>query len=145
MIVREMARATAFRLNQGVSFSARVQPDGLGSGVPSHFSLWDQSGKPVIHDPTRPFGMGEEAGQFLSGIVRHMPTPCAFAAPSPVSYLRRVSHSWTAVWSNVGVCDCEAGLRICPTFGTFLKAVASSTPLNTARRMRRRTPIFNWP
>ena len=124
MIVRELARATAFRLGHGVSFSPRVTPDGLGSGVHIHFSLWDQSGAPLSHDPARPFGIGERAGQFLSGIVRHMPALCAFTAPSPVSYLRLVSHAWTGVWSNVGFRDREAGLRICPTFGTSPDAVA---------------------
>ena len=124
MIVRELARATAFRLGHGVSFSPRVRPDAMGSGVHIHFSLWDQSGTPVSHDPSRPFGLGQAAGQFLSGIVHHMPALCAFTAPSPVSYLRLVSHSWTGVWSNVGVRDREAGLRICPTFGTSPEEVA---------------------
>ena len=124
MIVRELARATAFRLGHGVSFSPRVTPDGLGSGVHIHFSLWDPSGAPLSHDPARPFGIAERAGQFLSGIVRHMPALCAFTAPSPVSYLRLVSHAWTGVWSNVGFRDREAGLRICPTFGASPEAVA---------------------
>ena len=124
VIVRELARATAYRLGHGVSFSPRVTPDSLGSGVHIHFSLWDQFGKPVSHDLARPFGLSEVAGQFLSGIVRHMPALCAFTAPSPVSYLRLVSRAWTGVWSNVGVRDREAGLRICPTFGTSPEAVA---------------------
>ena len=124
VIVRELARATAYRLGHGVSFSPRVTPDSLGSGVHIHFSLWDQFGKPVSHDLARPFGLSEVAGQFLSGIVRHMPALCAFTAPSPVSYLRLVSHAWTGVWSNVGVRDREAGLRICPTFGTSPEVVA---------------------
>jgi glutamine synthetase len=122
--VREMARATAWRLGHSVSFSPRVAADGLGSGVHIHFSLWTEAGQPVSHDPTRPFGLGEQAGQFLSGVVRHMPALCAFTAPTPVSYLRLVPHSWTGVWSNVGVRDREAGLRICPTFGTSPDAVA---------------------
>lgn len=124
VIVRELARATAFRLGHSVSFSPRVTPDGLGSGVHIHFSLWDQSGKPVSYDSALPFGIGKVAGQFLSGIVRHMAALCAFTAPSPVSYLRLMSHSWTGVWSNVGLRDREAGLRICPTFGTSPDAVA---------------------
>lgn len=124
VIVRELARATAYRLGHGVSFSPRVTPDGLGSGVHIHFSLWDRDGQPVSHDPALPFGISTVAGQFLSGIVQHMPALCAFTAPSPVSYLRLVSHSWTGVWSNVGLRDREAGLRICPTFGTNPEAVA---------------------
>ena len=124
VIVKEMARATAFRLGHSVSFSPRVTPDGLGNGVHIHFSLWDAKGHPVSHDPARDFGIGVAAGQFLAGVVRHMPALCAFTAPSPVSYLRLVSHAWTGVWSNVGVRDREAGIRICPTFGTSPEAVA---------------------
>ncbi len=124
VIVKELARATAFRLGHSVSFSPRVLADGLGSGVHIHFSLWDDKGHPVSHDPARDFGLGEAAGQFVSGVVRHMPALCAFTAPSPVSYLRLVSHSWTGVWSNVGYRDREAGIRICPTFGASPEAVA---------------------
>lgn len=117
VVLRELARATAFRAGHGLSFSPRVTPDGLGNGVHVHFSLWDGTGRPVSHDPDAPHGVGERAGQFLAGIARHMPALCAFTAPSPVSYLRLVSHAWTGVWSNVGFRDREAGLRICPTFG----------------------------
>lgn len=124
VIVRELARATAFRLGHSVSFSPRVTPDSIGSGVHIRFSLWDQNGQPVSHDPARPFGIGAVAGQFLSGIVRHMPALCACTAPSTASYVWVVSHAWTGVWSNVGLRDREARLRICPTFGTNSEVVA---------------------
>ena len=115
--VRELARATAWRLGERVTFTPRVTPDGLGSGVHIHFSLWDRDGRPVSHDPAGPCGVGETAGQFLAGIVAHMPALCAFTAPTPVSYLRLSPHTWTAAWSNIGYRDREAGVRICPTFG----------------------------
>ena len=124
LILREMARATAHRMGHGVSFSPRVTPDGLGSGVHIHFSLWTPEGEPVSHDPARELGISEVAGQFLAGIARHMAALCAFTAPSPVSYLRLVPHAWTGVWSNVGFRDREAGLRVCPTFGADPAAVA---------------------
>ena len=82
VIVKEMAHATAHRLGHGVTFSPRVDPEGLGSGVHIHVSLWDQSCHPVSHNPARPHGLGVAAGQFLSGVVRHMPALCAFNAPS---------------------------------------------------------------
>ena len=53
MIIRELARATAWRLGQTVTFSPRTTPDGLGSGVHIHFSLWDGDGRPVSHDAQR--------------------------------------------------------------------------------------------
>jgi glutamine synthetase len=118
IIVRELARATAWRLGHKVTFSPRVTPDGLGSGVHIHFSLWDKKGKPVSHDPAGPLGLGEKAGRFLAGVIEHMPALCAFTAPTPVSYLRLKPHTWTGAWSNLGYRDREAGIRICPTFGS---------------------------
>ncbi len=124
VVVREMARATAWRLGSGVSFSPRVEPDGLGSGVHIHFSLWDGDGAPVSHDPCEPGGVGARAAPFLAGIQRHLPALTAITAPTPVSYLRLIPHSWTGIWSNIGVRDREAGLRLCPVFGTDPGAVA---------------------
>ncbi|MCB8839467.1 glutamine synthetase family protein [Aurantimonas sp. VKM B-3413] len=124
VVLREMARATAWRLGSSVSFSPRLSPEGLGSGVHIHFSLWDEAGNPVSHDASRAHGVGEKAGNFLAGIVSHMPALLAFTAPSPVSYLRLVPHAWTGIWSNIGVRDREAGIRICPTFGGSEEAMA---------------------
>jgi glutamine synthetase len=124
IIVRELARATAWRLGHKVTFSPRVTPDGLGSGVHIHFSLWDKKGKPVSHDPKGTFGVSEKAGQFLAGVIEHMPALCAFTAPTPVSYLRLKPHTWTGAWSNLGYRDREAGIRICPTFGKGEEATA---------------------
>ncbi len=53
-----------------------------------------------------------------------MPALCAFTAPTPVSYLRLKPHTWTGAWSNLGYRDREAGIRICPTFGSGKEAVA---------------------
>lgn len=117
IVVRELARATAWRLGQQITFAPRVTPDGLGSGVHIHFSLWDKKGNPVSYDPKAGHGVSATAGQFLAGIVEHMPALCAFTAPTPVSYLRLKPHTWTGAWSNIGYRDREAGIRICPTFG----------------------------
>ncbi len=116
VILKEMARATASRLGHAVTFSPRPALEGLGSGVHIHFSLWTEDGEPVSHDPARPHGIGERMGAFLAGIVRSLPALCALTVPTPVSYLRLKPHTWTGVWSNIGVHDREAGLRICPTF-----------------------------
>jgi glutamine synthetase len=118
VIVRELARATAWRLGHTVTFSPRVTPNGLGSGVHIHFSLWDRRGKPVGYDSGKELGVGETAGHFLAGVIEHMPALCAFTAPTPVSYLRLQPHTWTGAWSNLGYRDREAGIRIAPTFGT---------------------------
>jgi glutamine synthetase len=123
IMVREMARATAARFGHTVSFAPRVSPTGIGNGLHIHMSLWDEAGKPLSHDPKGPHGVSATAGKFLAGIVKHMPALCAFTAPSPISYLRLVPHSWSAAWSSIGYRDREAGIRICPTFATSERSI----------------------
>jgi glutamine synthetase len=118
VMLREMARATAWRLGHTVSFSPRMNPTAIGNGLHIHLSLWDEAGRPISHDPNGPRGVSATAGRFLAGVLRHMPALCAFTAPTPVSYLRLVPHMWSAAWSSLGYRDREAGIRICPTFAT---------------------------
>ncbi|HET6620937.1 MAG TPA: glutamine synthetase family protein [Dongiaceae bacterium] len=118
VMLREMARATAWRLGHTVSFSPRMNPTAIGNGLHIHLSLWDEAGRPISHDPNGPRGVSATAGKFLAGVLRHMPALCAFTAPTPVSYLRLMPHMWSAAWSSLGYRDREAGIRICPTFAT---------------------------
>ncbi len=116
--VRELARASAWRLGETVSFAPRCEPDGLGNGVHIHFSLGDVNGVPISYDERQPWGVSSTAAHFLAGIQKHMAALCAFTAPTPTSYMRLVPHTWSAAWSNIGERDREAGLRICPVFST---------------------------
>ena len=124
IMLRELARGTAWRLGHTVSFSPRMTPSAIGNGLHIHFSLWDGAGRPISHDPDGPRGVSATAGAFLAGILRHMPALCAFTAPTPVSYLRLVPHMWSAAWSSLGHRDREAGIRICPTFATSERSTA---------------------
>ena len=124
IILREMARGTAWRLGHTVSFSPRMSPTAIGNGLHIHMSLWDDAGRPISHDPKGPCGVSATAGKFLAGVLKYMPAICAFTAPTPVSYLRLVPHMWSAAWSSLGYRDREAGIRICPTFDTFQSSTA---------------------
>ena len=124
VMLREIARGTAWRLGHTVSFSPRMNPTSIGNGLHIHVSLWDEAGKPISHDPKGPRGVSATAGKFLAGVLRHMPALCAFTAPTPVSYLRLVPHMWSAAWSSLGHRDREAGIRICPTFATSERSTA---------------------
>ncbi len=124
LIVRELARATAYRLHHRASFAPMVSPDGIGNGVHIHTSLWDQSGRPVCYDAGAAYGLSTTAGRFVAGILRHMPALCAVTAPSLVSYLRLTPHRWSASYSNLGYRDREAGVRIAPVFETPGASVA---------------------
>jgi glutamine synthetase len=124
VILREMARGTAWRLGHTVSFSPRMTPTAIGNGLHIHMSLWDEAGRPISYDPQGPRGVSPTAGRFLAGVLKHMPALCAFTAPTPVSYLRLVPHMWSAAWSSLGYRDREAGIRICPTFATSERSIA---------------------
>jgi glutamine synthetase len=123
-MLREMTRATAWRLGHTVSFSPRMSPTAIGNGLHIHMSLWDEAGGPISYDPKGPRGVSATAGKFLAGVLKYMPALCAFTAPTPVSYLRLVPHMWSAAWSSLGYRDREAGIRICPTFDTLQSSTA---------------------
>lgn len=114
IILREIARASARRLGERISFSPAVTPEVVGNGVHVHMSLLDGEGRPVAYDPERAHGLSRAAGSFVAGILRHAGALCALTAPSVVSYLRLVPHRWSAAWSNLGFRDREAAVRICP-------------------------------
>ena len=114
IILREMARATAARLNQRVSFSPIVTPESVGNGVHIHFSLLDKAKNPATYDPDRDLGLSETAGMFCAGVLKYMPSMVALTAPSAISYERLTPHKWSAAFNNLAVRDREAGLRICP-------------------------------
>lgn len=116
ILLREIARAVALRLGLRATFAPVLQPGGVGSGVHVHFSLTDSDGRPVNYDPAGPAGISAIAGAFLEGLRRRLPSLCALTAPSVISYLRLVPHRWSAAWTNVGLQDREAALRVCPVF-----------------------------
>jgi len=116
VVLREVARGVAHRLGLEATFTPLLRPDAVGNGVHLHFSLTEGSGRPVNHDPDGPGGLSPVAGAFLEGVRRKLPSLCALTAASTVSYLRLVPHRWSASYTNVGVRDREAALRICPVF-----------------------------
>ena len=114
IILREMARATAQRLNERVSFSPIVAPDSVGNGVHIHFSFLDKTKKPVTYNPDNDLELSEKAGMFCAGVLKYMPAITAIMAPGILSYQRLVPHKWSAAFNNLAIKDREAGLRICP-------------------------------
>jgi len=114
LAIRELARATAERLNDPITFTPIRDINGAGNGVHIHISLVDEAGKPATYDAARTGGLSEIAGQFVAGILHHLPDITALVAPSQISYARLTPHRWSAPFNNLGFRDREAAVRICP-------------------------------
>jgi len=124
VIVREMARAVGFRLGHRVMLTPVVELGEVGNGTHIHFSLRGAAGRPVMHDPARPYGLSEVAEPFVAGILHHLPALAALTAPSVVSYLRLRPDRWAPVFANLAERDRGAALRICAVFETALENAA---------------------
>ena len=124
VIVREMARGVAFRLGHRVILSPVADLNAVGNGTHIHFSLRDPAGRPVMHDPTRPFGLSAVAERFVAGILYHLPALAALTAPSIASYFRMRPDRWAPIWTNLAERDRGAALRVCAIFDTRSEAAA---------------------
>lgn len=113
-IARELVREVARRVGRRASFAPIAEPGGAGNGLHIHLSFRDATGAPAAYDPDRPGRVGETMGGFAAGILRHLPALCAVAAPSTISYLRLVSHRWSAGYACFAERNREAALRIAP-------------------------------
>jgi glutamine synthetase len=114
VILRELVRVTAERLNREVSFTPIRTPGGVGNGVHIHMSFRGEAGQPVTYDPDRKHGLGEMAGRFIAGVLKYLDRIVAITAPSVISYARLTPHRWSAAFNNLGFRDREASVRICP-------------------------------
>ena len=123
VVMREMARAIAWRTGQRAVFAPMLKPDGIGNGTHIHLSLWDAD-RPVTLDAARPYGLSERAAPFFAGVLAHMPAVCAFTAASMASYYRLTPNRWAPVHANLGVQDRGAALRVAPVFATYAESAA---------------------
>lgn len=112
--LREIVRALAFAMGEEVTFTPLMDPGSVGNGVHIHMSLLDRDGRPAGYDPDRPHGLSEVAGSFVAGVLTFLPDYVALTAPSLVSYLRLTPHRWSAPFTNLGLLDREAAVRLCP-------------------------------
>ena len=114
VIARELARITARRLGEDITFAPIQDIAGVGNGVHIHMSFRDDDDRPLAYDPDGPHGMSALAGSFAAGILKHLNSILALTAPSAVSYQRLTPHRWSVAYNNLGFEDREAALRIAP-------------------------------
>ena len=117
VVLRELARAVAWRSGQRVIFSPMLAPDGIGNGVHIHLSLWDGE-TPTTYDAAGVCRISERVAPFFAGVLEHLPAICAFSAPSIASYYRLTPNRWAPVHADLKVQDRGAALRVAPVFAT---------------------------
>ncbi len=115
LVTREVLRETARQLGMRASFTPIPDSDSVGNGVHMHFSFVDEAGNPAAFDPARPGEVAEVAGQFVAGVIRHLPALTALTAPGPISYYRLRPHNWSCGYTAFGVQNREAAIRVCPS------------------------------
>jgi len=123
VVLREMARAVAWRTGQRAIFAPMMKPDGIGNGTHIHMSLW-KGDEPVTYDAAADRGIAKRVAPFFAGVVAHLPAIAAFSAPSVASYYRLTPNRWAPVHADLGVQDRGAALRVAPLFPTSPEALA---------------------
>jgi len=88
MWYKYIIKNVAFKTGKTVTFMPKPIFEDNGSGMHSHFSLWDK-GKPLFAGDGYA-GMSEMALYAIGGVLKHAPAILAFAAPTSNSYRRLV-------------------------------------------------------
>ena len=112
IIYRETVRGVANRHGLIGSFLPKIFEDKAGSGCHLNFSLW-RKGQNISGDPQQPSGISSEAGEFIAGVMDHLPALCAITIPSVNSYRRIQPHFWAGAFRAWGTQNREAAVRIC--------------------------------
>ncbi len=115
IIVREVIREVARRLGYRATFTPKPTPDSVGNGAHVHLSFLDQQGNNATYDSSQPGDASVIAQHFIAGVVKYLPSLCAYMASSPVSYMRLGPHHWACGFASFGIQNREAGIRICPS------------------------------
>ncbi|MFK5977459.1 MAG: glutamine synthetase family protein [Rhizobiaceae bacterium] len=99
-LFRQLAREVAFQHGILLTFMPKPIAESGGSGLHVNFSLWDKSGKNVIH-------AGSEASDLakacMAGLLHHHKGMAALVAPTVTSYMRLQPASLAGYWANWAV------------------------------------------
>ncbi|MBE9166825.1 glutamine synthetase [Pleurocapsales cyanobacterium LEGE 06147] len=132
IIFRETVRAIAFQHGFQVSFLPKIFPARAGSGCHLHLSLW-QEGTNLL--PTASGKLSDIAGNFIAGLLAHLPALMALTTPIPNSYRRILPHCWSGAFRCWGYDNREAAIRVptnpespSPTHLEFKTIDASANP-----------------
>ena len=71
--VREITREIARQMGLDISFSPKLEEQGVSNGVHLHISLQDQDGEAVMYDPNQGNGLSELGQQWAAGVLKYLP------------------------------------------------------------------------
>lgn len=108
---RETVKAVAGKHGMIASFLPKIFADKSGSGCHLHLSLWED-GENILSDPRARYGISERGGQFIAGILHHLPALMAITTPTPNSYRRIMPHGWVGAFQCWGIDNKEAAIRV---------------------------------
>jgi glutamine synthetase len=117
VVMRELARAIAWRTGQRAIFAPMLLSSGIGNGTHIHLSLW-QDETPATYDAGAAYCISKQVAPFFAGVLAHLPAISAFSAPSVASYLRLTPNRWAPVFADLGVQDRGVAMRVAPVFPT---------------------------
>lgn len=113
--VREITREIARQMGLAISFSPKLQEDGVSNGVHLHISLQDQQGNPVMYDPDTSNGLSTLGQHWAAGGVEVLARLVRLQRADADLLPALKPHHWSASYACLGQRNREASLRICPT------------------------------
>lgn len=111
VLVRSTIRAVAMRHGFRVSFSPKVEADGVGNGGHVHLSVW-RDGRNLMAEGDGPCGLTRDGEAFAAGVLDRLPALLAIGSPSVASYLRLIPSHWAGAYACWGLENREAAVRM---------------------------------
>lgn len=110
VLARQTIRAVAQQHGLRVSFSPKVEPDGVGNGSHIHLGV-RRGGCNLLAGGDGPHGITTDGASFLAGVLRELPALVAIGAPSPISYARLIPSHWAGDYACWGRETRESAIR----------------------------------
>lgn len=113
--LKETLRELARRDGLIASFMPKPFPDGVGTGLHVHLSLWELGKDRNLMGETgdgHPSGLSPTGRGFVAGLLRHAPALVGIGAPTVNSYKRLQPGTWAPAHAAYGVGNRAALLRL---------------------------------
>jgi glutamine synthetase len=112
VLARVIAGRVARRHDVAVSFSPLPFAGGSGNGAHQHLSL-TLGGAPLLSGGAGPYGLTDDGGAAIGGVVAGLPELLAVFAGSVLSPLRLQPGHWSGAFACWGLENREAAVRLC--------------------------------